>query len=67
MQLDDRPFLMSDVLTAADMQMWFAMRIASPRQAFGNCPALHAYLDRLEELPSAKAAVLRSGPVGMNQ
>ena len=60
-ELGDKPFLMGDDLTGADVQISFVLELG---RAFGKLPTyanLSAYLDRLHTRPAWKAALEKGG------
>jgi glutathione S-transferase len=55
--LADKPFFGGDTLTAADVTLVYPMFAARDRGLFDNAhPAIHRWFDRIEALPSFKAA-----------
>ncbi|WP_197277260.1 glutathione S-transferase family protein [Sphingomonas profundi] len=64
-ELGEGFYLFENALTAADIMLWYAMRVASSRPDWGRHPRLAAYLARLEARPAFQAAVARGGSVEM--
>jgi glutathione S-transferase len=60
--LGDRPFLMGDALTGADVQASFAVEAARAMGKLQPYPNLSAYLDRLHGRDAWKRALERGGP-----
>jgi glutathione S-transferase len=61
-RLGDRPFLMGDALTGADIQVCFVVEVARSMGKLGPYPNLSAYLDRLHGREAWKRALEKSGP-----
>jgi glutathione S-transferase len=61
-RLGDRPFLMGDALTGADVQASFAVEAARAMGKIAPYPNLAAYLDRLHGREAWKRALERGGP-----
>ena len=61
--LTDSPWFCGDALTAADIQMSFAIEAAAVRTNLGDdYPNLAAYLQRMQVRPAYQAALERGGP-----
>lgn len=61
--LESQPWFCGEEMTAADLQMSFAVEAAEVRTDLGgNYPALAGFLERLRALPSWQAALERGGP-----
>ncbi len=63
--LHDRPYLVGNDLTGADVQMSFAGEIAGMFGKRAAYPNLEAWVQRLHARPAYKAAVERGGPYGL--
>ena len=59
--LGDRPFLVGDSLTGADIQVSFVLEVARVFGRLAAYPAMSAYLDRLHERPAYRKAVEKGG------
>ena len=63
LSLDASTWFCGDELTAADMQMSFAVEAAAARANLGeNYPNLAAFLDRIHALPAYRIALEKGGP-----
>ncbi len=63
--LGDKPFLMGDELTGADVQVCFVAEVARSMGKLGPFPNLSAYLDRLHAREAWKRALERGGPYAL--
>jgi glutathione S-transferase len=63
--LRDRPYLLGDELTGADVQMSFVGEIAGMLGKRGPYPSIEAWVQRLHARPAYKAAVERGGPYAL--
>ena len=61
-RLADRPYLLGQDLTAADIQMSFVGEAASTRTDRSAYPNLDAWVRRFQSRPAYKAALVRGGP-----
>ena len=61
-RLADRPYLLGQDLTAADIQMSFVGEAASTRIDRSAYPNLDAWVRRFQARPAYKAALVRGGP-----
>jgi glutathione S-transferase len=61
-KLDDGPWLLGDLFTAADIQLSFVPELARALGSITAYPKIEAWLDRLYERPAFKASILRGGP-----
>jgi glutathione S-transferase len=62
-ELDKSIWFCGDTLTAADIQMSFALEAAAVRTDLSeNCPNLAAFLERMQALPAYQAAREKGGP-----
>ena len=61
-RLDERPFIVGNELTGADVQVGFVLEFARGRGLLGDYPRLVAYVDRLQARPAYKRALERGGP-----
>lgn len=61
--IGDRPYLMGDRLTLADIQMSYMLAMARIGGLLDDRPALTAYLDRLEAAPGFQRAAGKGGPM----
>ncbi|MDO6415600.1 glutathione S-transferase family protein [Sphingomonas sp. BIUV-7] len=59
----DRPFLMGERLTLADIQMVYLLAALRNAGQLGDYPAVAAYLERLEATPGLTKAVALGGPM----
>lgn len=59
----ERPYLMGDMLTLADIQMIYLLAIAEHAGLLDNQPTVAAYLARLKALPSFVKALEIGGPM----
>ncbi|WBO21374.1 glutathione S-transferase family protein [Sphingomonas abietis] len=59
----DRPFLMGERLTLADIQMSYLLAAARHAGLLQDHPAILAYLERLEAQPAMVKALARGGPM----
>lgn len=60
--LGDRPFLVGNDLTGADVQMTFVLEVARMFGRLGDHPNLEAYVARMHARPAYKRAIERGGP-----
>jgi glutathione S-transferase len=65
--LADRPFLLGDSLTAADVQMSFVGELAGVSIDRGAYPNLDAWVRRFQGRPAYRAALARGGPYKLAQ
>ena len=65
--LGDKPFLMGDELTGADIQNSFVVEVAKNFGALAKYPNLTAYVERLHARPAYKAALEKGGAYGIGQ
>ena len=63
--LRDRPYLMGDDLTGADVQMSFVGELAGMLGKRASYPNIEAWLRRLHARPAYKAALERGGPYAL--
>jgi glutathione S-transferase len=62
-ELDKSIWFCGDTLSAADIQMSFALEAASVRTDMSEkCPSLAAFLERMQALPTYRAALEKGGP-----
>ena len=62
-ELDKSIWFCGDTLSAADIQMSFALEAAAVRTDLSeNCPNLAAFLERMQALPAYQAAREKGGP-----
>ncbi len=62
-ELDKSIWFCGDTLSAADIQMSFALEAAAVRTDLSqNCPNLAAFLERMQALPAYQAALEKGGP-----
>jgi len=62
-ELDKSIWFCGDTLTAADIQMSFAIEAAAVRTDLSeSCPNLDAFLERIRALPTYQAALEKGGP-----
>ena len=62
-ELDKSIWFCGDTLTAADIQMSFALEAAAVRTNLSEkCPNLAAFLERMQALPAYQAALKKGGP-----
>ena len=62
-ELDRSIWFCGDTLTAADIQMSFAIEAAAVRTDLSeSCPNLDAFLERIRALPTYQAALEKGGP-----
>ncbi|RLA27130.1 MAG: glutathione S-transferase [Gammaproteobacteria bacterium] len=62
-ELDKSVWFCGDTLTAADIQMSFAIEAAAVRTDLAEtCPNLDAFLERIRALPTYQAALEKGGP-----
>lgn len=62
-RLADRPYLMGEALTLADIQMCYLIEVAARTGLLGGHPALPAYLERLTARPAFRRAEAIGGPM----
>jgi len=60
--LGDRPYLLGEELTGADVQVFFVLEAANLAGALAAYPTLQAYRERMEARPAFKRGVERGGP-----
>jgi glutathione S-transferase len=65
--LGDKPFLMGDELTGADIVISFVVEAARSFGVLGKQPGLSAYVDRLHARPAYKRAVEQGGAYNIGQ
>ncbi len=65
--LGDKPFLLGEELTGADIQNSFVVEVAKNFGALAQYPNLTAYVERLHARPAYKAALEKGGPYGIGQ
>jgi glutathione S-transferase len=66
-ELSSRPWFAGEHLTLADFQMSFALEAALTRTMNGGTyPALHAWLDKVQQRPAYQRAIEKGGPVMMS-
>ena len=65
--LGDRPFLVGDRLSGADIQISFVLEVARNFGRLAAFPAMNAYLSRMQARPAYKAALQKGGPYGIGQ
>lgn len=65
--LGDKPYLMGDELTGADIQNSFVVEVAKNFGALVKYDNLTAYVGRLHARPAYKAALDKGGPYGIGQ
>ena len=63
--LQDRPYLVGNDLTGADVQMSFVGEIAGMFGKRADYPNIEAWVQRLHARPAYKAALERGGPYGL--
>ncbi len=63
--LQDRPYLVGNDLTGADVQMSFVGEFAGVLGKRAAYPNIEAWVQRLHARPAYKAAVERGGPYGL--
>jgi glutathione S-transferase len=61
-KLENGPWLLGDLFTAADIQLSFVPELARALGSIAAYPRVEAWLDRLYERPAFKAAILHGGP-----
>lgn len=66
-ELKDRTWLVSDELTAADIQMSFPLEALLVREGAGSSlPRIHALVERMQARPAYQRALERGGPYDLN-
>lgn len=63
--LSDSDWFCGDSLSAADIQMSFAVEAAEARVGTGKFPAIAAYLERMRARPAFQAAIEKGGPYAL--
>ena len=63
--LQDRPYLLGDDLTGADIQMSFIAELAGMQGKLAPRPNLEAWVQRLHARPAYQAALQRGGPYAL--
>jgi glutathione S-transferase len=61
-KLDNGPWLLGGLFTAADIQLSFVPELARALGSIAVYPKVEAWLDRLYERPAFKTAIQRGGP-----
>jgi glutathione S-transferase len=61
--LADKPFMVSDTLTAADVQIAYPLLAMKATSGMTEYPHIATYLDRIEARPAYRRAVVKGGPV----
>jgi len=61
-ELAQRPYVVGDEFTGADVQMSFPIEVAAARKYLDAYPNVTAYMKRLQERPAYKAALEKYGP-----
>jgi glutathione S-transferase len=65
--LGDKPFLLGDELTGADIQNSFVVEVAKNFGVLAKYPNLTAYVERMHARPAYKAALEKGGAYGIGQ
>ena len=65
--LADRPYLMGEALTAADIQISFVVELAKTYGLLAERPVLAAYVERLHAHSAYARAIETGGPYGIGQ
>jgi glutathione S-transferase len=65
--LGERPFLVGEGLTGADIQNSFSLEVARNFGKLAAYPAMNAYLDKLHARPAYKSALEKGGAYGIGQ
>ncbi|MDR3506894.1 MAG: glutathione S-transferase [Caulobacteraceae bacterium] len=65
--LGDKPFLLGDELTGADIQNSFVVEVAKNFGALAKYPTLAAYVERLHARPAYQKAIEKGGAYGIGQ
>jgi glutathione S-transferase len=65
--LGDKPYLLGDELTGADIQISFVVEVAKNFGRLAAYPNLAAYVERLHARPAYKVALEKGGPYGIGQ
>ncbi|MBP0617446.1 glutathione S-transferase family protein [Jiella mangrovi] len=61
--LEDRPYLMGQALTLADIQLSYLLAMAELSGVVGDWPVVTDYWHRLRETPALKRALQKTGPI----
>jgi glutathione S-transferase len=61
-KLENGPWLLGDLFTAADIQLSFVPELARALGSIAAYPKIEVWLERLYERPAFKASILRGGP-----
>lgn len=60
--LEGQDYFLGNELSAADVQLSFAVEVANVQSAMENFANLKGFLERIKERPAYKAALERGGP-----